>query len=122
MSSKQVTSALVSDEGTHSKISDASDRAVTAAAKWKQRQLDRGDLSGRLRGLEIELHDMKRASLAVGSSTDDIAGLATIIQKLERRMAVLEKSNTELLSLCGALLGSHEKLADAVASMDLDEA
>jgi hypothetical protein len=108
----------VEDEPTP-KMSDASDRAVIAAQNMRARLQERGDLSGRMRELEGQVNDMKRQSIQQSSGVDDHMDLVKLVGKLERRMAVMEKSSQELIGLCGALVTNHDKLAAAVESLDV---
>jgi hypothetical protein len=100
-------------------MSDASDRAVIAAQNMRARLQERGDLSGRMRELEGQVNDMKRQSIQQSSGVDDHMDLVKLVGKLERRMAVMEKSSQELIGLCGALVTNHDKLAAAVESLDV---
>jgi hypothetical protein len=119
MSLTRTASSSVDDHEPTPKMSDASDRAVAAATNMRARLQERGDLSGRLRELETQLNDMKRASIQQSSGVDDHMDLVKLVSKLERRMGVIEKSSQELIGLCGALVANHDKLASAVESLDV---
>jgi hypothetical protein len=110
---------MASKTPTTSLVSEGTDRAVSAAAGMRAKMLERADMSGRMRELEGQILDMKRASLAVGSGAEDVQQLAGVCQKLERRVAVLEKSAADTLSLCHALVASNDKLSEALASLDV---
>jgi hypothetical protein len=119
MSLARTESSVVEAVEPAPKMGDASDRAVTTAKNMRARLQERGDLSGRLRDMEGQLNDMKRASIQQSSGVDDHIDLVKIVGKLERRVAAVEKSSQELIALCGALVANQDKLAAAVESLDV---